>query len=90
MPAPADSPNRVTPVGIPTERRDVVTHPVQGSERVAQADVGVETPAGSVERRQVEEAEHAESVIERHDDGVAAGTASRRPLYSGWLADPRM
>ena len=42
MPAPADSPNSVTRPGSPPNAGDVVAHPLQREQHVAQAEVGVE------------------------------------------------
>ena len=58
------------PVGITAERGDVVAHPAQRRELVAQAQVVVEPVA---EVAELESAEHAEPIGDVDDDDVAVG-----------------
>ena len=60
------------PAGIAAERRDVVAHPGQCGQHVAQASVGREAP-GVVEGADLEESERAEAVVHRDDHDVAEG-----------------
>ena len=57
-PPPADSPNATTRAGIAAERGDVVAHPFERADRVAQPAV-----RDAAERPRVEEAERAEAVV---------------------------
>ncbi len=60
--------------GIAAERRDVLAYPMQCSQHIAQPDVGIKTPSGMAQRRQVQEAQGTEPVVHRHhDDLTAAG-----------------
>ena len=64
---PPDWPNKVTQPGIAAERRDVVAHPVQREHQVEHSRV-----AGIGKCRQIQIAEQAQPMIERHHDHVAA------------------
>ena len=72
MPAPADSPKTVTRFGISAERGDVVAHPAQRRQHVAQPEIGVEPATWGVELGQVEESERAEPIVHGDDDRFAA------------------
>ena len=69
IPAPADSPNTVTR-RIAAERGDIVTHPAQGGQNVAQTDIGIE-PASARQLGQIQKAEHPDPIVHRNDDDVA-------------------
>ena len=60
------------PRRVPAEGGDVVLHPLQGGQHVAQSDVRVERARGPVEDGEVEEAEGAQPIVHRHDHHVAA------------------
>ena len=79
---PADSPKIVTLLGIAAERGDVVAHPLERGDLVEDAEV-----AGALRCRrklvEVEEAERAEPVVDRHEhDAVARRTTCRRSTAS--------
>ncbi len=58
-------------VGVSAERGDVVAHPAQRREHIAQTEIGVETASAGVELGQVEESERADPVVHGDDDRVA-------------------
>ncbi|SLH15272.1 Uncharacterised protein [Mycobacteroides abscessus subsp. abscessus] len=64
-------------VRVAAERGDVAPHPLQGRHLVAQAEVVVERPCGRGEFAEVDVAEGAEPVVQRHDHHVAAQRQSR-------------
>ena len=61
------------PGWITAECRDVVAHPPQCREHVAQTHIGIEPSAAPAHAREVEKPEDPESVVDRHDDHVALG-----------------
>ena len=64
--------------GVAAERGDVVAHPLQRRDLVAEAEVRVERPLGGGIAGDVGEAERAEPVVERDVDDVA-GAGERVP-----------
>ena len=64
--------------GVAAERGDVVAHPLQRRDLVAEAEVGVERPLGRGVAGDVGEPERAEPVVERDVDDVA-GAGERVP-----------
>ena len=69
---------------VAAERRDVLLHPLQGPQHVAESEVGVEPPVTRVEPAQFQEAERTHPVVQGDDDRAAAvpgvrGTGHQRP-----------
>ena len=61
------------PGRVAAKRGDVVPDPPQCRKHIAQTDVGVELFAARAHPREVKKSEDPESVVDRHDHGVALG-----------------
>ena len=67
--------------GVAAERGDVLAHPFERADLVAQAEVRVD--AARAQLGVVQEAERAEPVVDRHDDHVAAPREPRAVVEEG-------
>ena len=75
--APADSPNTRDVRGIAAEGRDVLPHPGERRDLIEQTRIGRRVLRFALERRQMQEAERAEPVVDRHHHDVAAPGEAR-------------
>ena len=80
--APADSPKTVTRSGVAAEGADVVPHPGERGDLVAQAEVG-----GVVAVAEVEEPVGARAPVDRHADHTVAGEAAAVVAPAGGVAE---
>ena len=79
---PADSPKTVTLPGSPPKAAMLSRTQLEGGDLVEEADVAG-AGVGLAEPGEVQEAEGAEAVVDRHDDDVVARRPGRRRSTRG-------